>query len=115
MTYLLLSYDAPTYWHGQTPERDDAEEGWFADFCGWLRSQGISWESSALDDVEVTFSVRPTERSDRVESVGPLVDTLEVISGYFVLDVPIENLAREAAFRSVMPGWAGVELRKLTG
>src|SRR5699024_1785642 len=101
------------YWRDASEVRDVEEEAAFADFCQWMREQGITWTSHALADGAEARTVRSEGDGEQVETVGPLTEITDVIAGLFVLDVASKALAMEAARRCPKVDGGGVELREI--
>lgn len=111
MNYLLLMYHPQTYWSTQSSERDEAEEHAFAEFCGWMREQGITWTSNALAPLEPDHRVRFSAVD---AAAGMLPELTDVISGYFLLNIPSEKLIPELLNRVPRLWSTGIELRQIT-
>lgn len=104
MKYLLMMFDAPDYWSTGSDERDAAEEQAFGEFCGWMRAEGITWQSAALT---------APEDGTRVSYVGAVADAREVVSGFFLLDVPETVDPHEIVTRCPHISTSSVELRRI--
>ena len=110
MNYLLLMYHPQSYWDDHTEERDAQEEEAFAEFCGWMRDQGITWISNALNP--------PAPKLIRKFSVYEVTSRMlpelaEVISGYFELTIPDDALAEEVLDRCPHIEGTRLELRRI--
>lgn len=112
MNYLLLMYHTDTYWEERTDKRDAQEEEAFASFCAWMREQGITWTSQALDAPSPSH-VRRFNVNEMTSQMLP--ELSEVISGYFELSIPNDEILEAVLDRCPHIDSTRLELRKIAG
>lgn len=112
MNYLLLMYHPETYWSAHTQERDEQENEAFADFCAWMRENGISWNAMALDPIDENH-IRRFRVQDATSQLLP--EIADVITGLFVLDIPDDALVNELLDRCPHIGGTRLEIRTIAG
>jgi hypothetical protein len=111
--YLLLIVESE--WDEATvtqAEFDSAMEG-HAVFSAAVAAAGAAIVAGeALTSTSHAFSVRPAEGDNpAVYTDGPLVETTEALSGYYVIETETPQLARELA--ALCPTSGSIEVRPI--
>jgi hypothetical protein len=97
--YMLLIYGPAG--SDQAPEDMEAEmERWYA-YTQTLRDAGAMVSGEALHPVETASTVRLRDGESLVTD-GPFAETAEVLGGFYVIDVPDVETAREWAAKIPM-------------
>jgi hypothetical protein len=108
--YILLIH-APAQ-GGPPPEELQAEMPRWFEYTEALRSSGAMVAGEALEPVATARTVRVRDGERRV-SAGPAEATAEVLTGYYVLDVPDVAAAEDWAARIPSAPYGSVEVRPI--
>jgi hypothetical protein len=108
--YILLIH-APAE-RRPSPEELQAELPRWFEYTDELRSSGAMVAGEALEPVAAARSVRVRD-GERHVSAGPAEATAEVLTGYYVIDVPDMAAAEDWAARIPSAPYGSVEVRPI--
>jgi hypothetical protein len=106
--YMLLIYvpgDAR-----RSPEEMEAEMPRWFEYTQALQDAGVLRSGDALHPVESATTVRVRDGETLVTD-GPFAETTEVLGGYYVIEVPDVETAREWAAKIPSAPYGSVEIR----
>jgi hypothetical protein len=104
---LLLAYE-PGGWESASK---DEQQGYFdahTAFETFVNERGRQLGSAALADADTATTVRHVDGAPTV-SDGPFVETVEIVGGYYDIELPDLDMAIEAA--RLLPAAYAVEIR----
>jgi hypothetical protein len=104
---MLLVYE-PGGWESATDEERQSYFDAHAAFEGYLTEHGRRLSSGALAGTEAATTVRHVDGMPTV-SDGPFVETVEIVGGYYDVELPDLDHAIEAA--ALLPPAYAVEIR----
>ena len=110
MRYMLLLYSAEDA--GPTPGSDEhnAEmQAWFA-FTNELTEAGAMISGEPLEGSGTATSVQIRD-GETITTDGPFAETKEVLGGFYMIDVPDLDAAREWAAKIPLAPYGTVEIR----
>ena len=108
--YMLLIY-APTE-GGPSPEEMQAEMPRWFEYTQALQDAGVMRAGDALHPPASASTVRVRD-GETLVSDGPFAETTEVLGGYYVIDVPDVETAREWAAKIPSAPYGSVEVREI--
>ena len=108
--YILLIH-APAQ-GGPSPEQQQAEMPRWFEYTEELRSSGAMVAGEALEPVATARTVRVRD-GERLVTAGPFEATAEVLTGYYVIDVPDIAAAEDWAARIPSVPYGSVEVRPI--
>jgi hypothetical protein len=108
--YMLLIY-APTE-GGPSPEQMEAEMPRWFEYTQALQDAGVMRAGDALHPPGSASTVRVRDGETLVTD-GPFAETTEVLGGYYVIDVPDVETAREWAAKIPSAPYGSVEVREI--
>ena len=112
MRYMLLLYSA----EDADPQPEDPEFGaemqkWFS-FTAELDAAGANLGGEALQPSATSTCVQVRD-GEALTTDGPFAETKEVLGGYYVIDVPDLDAAREWAAKVPSAPYGTVEIRPI--
>ncbi|WP_404385509.1 YciI family protein [Knoellia locipacati] len=108
--YLLLLAYEPGGWESATPEERAAYVDGHAAFDRFVDEHGRRISGAPLADADTATTVRHAD-GRRVVSDGPFTESVEMIGGYYDVELPDLDVAIAAA--SLLPPAYAVEVRSV--
>lgn len=112
MNYMLLLYSASDAGPAiGSPEQAAEMPKWF-EFSNALVEAGAMVAGDPLHGIDTATTVR--ERNGEILTTdGPFAETKEILGGYYIIDVPDLDAAREWAAKVPLVGYGSVEIRPI--
>jgi hypothetical protein len=108
--YMLLIYGPAQ--GGPSPEEMEAEMPRWFEYTQALQDAGVMVAGEALHPAPTASTVRVRDGETLVTD-GPFAETTEVLGGYYVVDVPDIDSARDWAARIPSAPYGSVEVREV--
>jgi hypothetical protein len=108
--YMLLIYVPGD--RRPSPEEMEAEMPRWFEYTQALRESGAHVSGEALHPAPTASTVRVRD-GETLVSDGPFAETTEVLGGYYVVDVPDVEAARDWAARMPSAPYGSVEVREI--
>jgi hypothetical protein len=108
--YMLLIYTPSE--GGPSPEELEAEMPRWYEYTQALQDAGVLRAGDALHAPPSASTVRVRDGETLVTD-GPFAETTEVLGGYYVIDVPDVDTARDWAARIPSAPYGSVEVREI--
>ena len=113
MKYALLIYSpssAGEYAAAALPRTDDDTPGEWVKYTQAAKDAGVLLAAEQLTHTETATSVR-VRGDDRLITVGPFMETMEHLRGFYLIDVPDLDAALDWATRMPAVNGGTVEVR----
>ncbi|MCK0110846.1 YciI family protein [Ornithinimicrobium sp. F0845] len=108
--YLILIAYEPWDWGSATEETRAAFFAQHSAFSAFVTTHGREVASAALDDTDTATTVRHVD-DEVVVSDGPFAETVEMIGGYYEVELPDLDTAIQAV--SLLPPSYSLEIRPI--
>jgi hypothetical protein len=112
MRYLMMIYGDEKAWETMSEEEGAQEMKGYHAYTEWLQEKGWFLGGEPLQPTPTAKTVRVRD-GERLVSDGPFAETKEQLGGYYLIDVPGEGDALEAAERLPGSRLGSIEVRPI--